>query len=501
MEISPSAATVQVGAGTQLSVTLRDSAGAVLTDRAVAWTSRSTTIADVNGSGLVTAKSAGATQVIASSDDKADTALITVVVAPPPPVASVTLAPDPTSIDSGATVQLAATLRDGNGTVLSGRAIAWSSLSATIATVNSSGLVTAKKPGAAGIVASSEGKADTAHVTVVAVAPPPVASVTLAPDPTTIDSGTTAQLTATLRDANANVLSGRAIAWSSLDAAIASVNGSGLVAGLRSGSARIVATSEGKVDTAHVTVRSVVSSGARVDTIFYEGFESGNLSLWQDGVDATHQAVRTNSTMPAAGGTHYLEMMLPASETDAWLTHFFMPGYDSVYVRMYVRFPSTWSGGTKLFALRGSPTNNQWGGFGNAGRCPNGTDFFSSSLTVGSQTNPGLAHFYLYYLGMPSSGGSCWGDDGSASNYYHESSGFSRGVWQKLEYWVKLNSPSAQDAVQRFWIDGVLWGEWGGISFRTTTNLKLNSLQLQLQNPGQSVYYDEILVTTAKPTP
>ena len=48
----------------------------------------------------------------------------------------------------GATVQLSAEVRDQNGNVMAGAAVAWSSADATVATVDGSGLVTAVANGA-----------------------------------------------------------------------------------------------------------------------------------------------------------------------------------------------------------------------------------------------------------------------------------------------------------------------------------------------------------------
>jgi uncharacterized protein YjdB len=85
VSVTPSADTVNVGATTQLTATLRDSNGDVLTGRAISWTSRNSAVATVSSSGLVTGTSAGVTGVIATSETKADTATITVQTAAPPP--------------------------------------------------------------------------------------------------------------------------------------------------------------------------------------------------------------------------------------------------------------------------------------------------------------------------------------------------------------------------------------------------------------------------------
>ena len=90
-------------------------------------------------------------------------------VSPPPstPVASVTLSPGPSlTLDVGATTQLSATARDGQGNVLTGRAFSWSSTAQGVATVSTSGLVTAVSVGSAQIRATSEGKTGEVTITV-----------------------------------------------------------------------------------------------------------------------------------------------------------------------------------------------------------------------------------------------------------------------------------------------------------------------------------------------
>jgi uncharacterized protein YjdB len=168
------------------------------------------------------------------------------------PVASVTVTPSTATVEPGKTVQLAATTRDANGTVLTGRTVTWASSNTAVATVSSSGLVTGKAASAepASITATSEGKIGTAQITV-----PPVASVTVAPSTASVEAGKTVQLTATTRDANGNVLTGRTVAWTSLNTAVATVSSSGLVTGVAAGGpAGVEATSEGQTGTAQITV-------------------------------------------------------------------------------------------------------------------------------------------------------------------------------------------------------------------------------------------------------
>jgi len=92
---------------------------------------------------------------------------------PPAPVASVTVSPSSSSLIVGSTVQLSATTRDASNNVLTGRVITWSSANAGIASVNSTGLVSAVGGGAIQVTATSEGKTAGATITVAALPPPP----------------------------------------------------------------------------------------------------------------------------------------------------------------------------------------------------------------------------------------------------------------------------------------------------------------------------------------
>jgi len=250
--VSPATASLVVGQTVQLTATPKDANGNPLLGRPVTWTTSDGTIASVSSSGLVTGVAAGGPVTItATSEGQSGTATVNVTVAP---VASVTVTPATASVAMSQTVQLTATPKDANGNPLTGRAISWSSSDNTIATVNSSGLVTGVAAGSVTITATSEGKSGTASVTVTG---PPVASVTVTPPSASVQAGQTVQLTATLKDANGNILTGRVVTWSSNNTSVANVNSSGLVTANTAGSATITATSEGKTGTSAITVTAV----------------------------------------------------------------------------------------------------------------------------------------------------------------------------------------------------------------------------------------------------
>src|SRR5204863_7826999 len=102
-----------------------------------------------------TGVTAGSVTITATSEGQSGTASLTVVGAP---VKNKTVTPPSASVPAGQTVQLTATLKDANGNVLTGRTVTWASNNTTVATVNSSGLVTTKVAGYATITATSEGQ-------------------------------------------------------------------------------------------------------------------------------------------------------------------------------------------------------------------------------------------------------------------------------------------------------------------------------------------------------
>jgi uncharacterized protein YjdB len=251
--VTLAANSVIVGQATTATGTPRDAAGAALANRTIEWSSSNTSVARVTQTGAVTTFAAGTAQIIATVEGVSGNATLTVQ----PPVGSVTVALAASSISVGQTTTATATVRDAGNVVLTGRPVTWTSSTPAVATVNATtGVVTAVGPGLASIVATSEGIAGGATLTVVV----PVASVSVAlTSPISVGQSTTA--VATLRDAANNVLTDRTVTWSSSNTAIATVNATtGVVTGVAVGSATITALAGGVSGTANVTVQVSVAS-------------------------------------------------------------------------------------------------------------------------------------------------------------------------------------------------------------------------------------------------
>ncbi|MBK8248089.1 MAG: Ig-like domain-containing protein [Gemmatimonadetes bacterium] len=91
-----------------------------------------------------------------------------------------------------------------------------------------------------------------------------VARVDVSPGTLTLAVGGTGQLSALAISTTGAALPGRAVTWSSSDAAVASVSSTGLVTGLAAGTSTIVALSEGRTGSATVTVTSLPVATVRV---------------------------------------------------------------------------------------------------------------------------------------------------------------------------------------------------------------------------------------------
>src|SRR4051812_43495789 len=87
--------------------------------------------------------------------------------------------------------------------------------------------------------------------------PTPVASVVVTPSTASVVVSTPQPFTAATRDAQGIQLTGRAVAWSSSNTAVATVASNGVVTTLTPGSATISAVSENVTGTATLTVRPV----------------------------------------------------------------------------------------------------------------------------------------------------------------------------------------------------------------------------------------------------
>jgi uncharacterized protein YjdB len=160
--VSPSSMRLTVGSTATLQATAEDATGRVLSDRRLFWTSSDTTIARVSSGGVVSALRPGTARIAASAEGESGVAEVVVLV----PVDRVEIHPAWAIIGRHRTKQFSATTYDRDGNELTGRTVTWATSDSTVATVDSTGLVTGVSDGDAVITAMAEGKSATGRVLV-----------------------------------------------------------------------------------------------------------------------------------------------------------------------------------------------------------------------------------------------------------------------------------------------------------------------------------------------
>ena len=122
--VTPAHATIRVATTLQLSDTVKDQSGNVLTGQTVTWSSDSAGTVSVDGNGLVTGRRIGTATITATVGGKSASAAIIVSQIP---VRSITIAPASPAVVVTQTTQLTATTFDSAGDVLPGRVVRWKS--------------------------------------------------------------------------------------------------------------------------------------------------------------------------------------------------------------------------------------------------------------------------------------------------------------------------------------------------------------------------------------
>lgn len=315
---------IQMTGGTyQLTGTVRDGAGNVLVGQPVTWASSDSTGLAVSATGLVTALASGSYQVTATSNGL--TATAQVVVAPGLP-ASVTISPAPATVGAqGDTIILKATVHDARGRLITYPSMTWTSSAPNIATVTqspgdagpASATVTGVNLGEVTITAKSGTASGTASITVTTA--PPTGSVTVTPSSASLLARMTTRLSVTVRDVNGRVLPGRTVAWSTDAAGVATVNATGLVTAVDSGSASVIATSGGVSDTALISVLAL-HMGSVTAGLFYTCGLATNGAAYCWGQNVSGQlgdGTDLSKPLPTAvtGGLTFAALSVGASHT------------------------------------------------------------------------------------------------------------------------------------------------------------------------------------------
>lgn len=236
------------------------------TNKDLIWSSSNTAVATVNSSGAVTPVSAGTSVITVITEDGYKTASCTVTVTSSSttiPVAGVSLDKTTLSMNVGSTpITLNTAISPSNAT---NKDVTWSSSNTSVAAVSSSGSVSAVSTGTAVITATTKDGNKTASCTVTVYSSGTVLVTGVSLDKTTLsitvgDSSVT--LKAAISPGNAT---NKDVIWSSSNTSVATVNSSGAVSAISSGTATITVTTKEGSKTATCIVTVTAPSTSKTD--------------------------------------------------------------------------------------------------------------------------------------------------------------------------------------------------------------------------------------------
>ena len=240
-------------------------------DKTVTWETSDGTTATV-ADGVVSGVKAGTATITAKAGEKTATCTVTVTEPATTTVAvtGVTLNPTGLELKVGETGTVAATVAPENAT---DKTVTWSCDKTDIATVDSTGKITAVKEGTATITAKAGEKTATCTVTVKAKGPVAVTGITVNPATVKLDVGKTTVLGVTITPEDA---AEKGVTWKSSDETKATVDSKGCVTAKAEGTVTITATTKDGNKTADCTVTISKTYDPKTDTTKLLRDKSGN---------------------------------------------------------------------------------------------------------------------------------------------------------------------------------------------------------------------------------
>ena len=222
-------------------------------------------------------------------------------------VTGVTVNPTSKTLKVGETVTIQAIVSPSNAT---NKKVTWASSDTKVASVSSSGVVTAKAEGNATITAKTNDGNHTAtsRITVEKASETPAAKVavtgvTLNKSTASVKVGEKLTLTASIEPSNAT---NKNVTWESSDKTIATVDAKGVVTGVKVGTAKITVTTEdgAKTDVATIAVtdKDIVINTEDNKQSSGGSTNSGSSSSKTDGTTAKGKIPQTGQTFIALAG-------------------------------------------------------------------------------------------------------------------------------------------------------------------------------------------------------
>lgn len=244
--------TLDIGETNQLSASVLPTTAS----QSVKYKSSATGVATVNSKGLITAKKAGkAVITVYASGNSSVKKTVTVTIKKLAAPSSISLSPNTNTLAIKKTLQLKASVSPSTAS----QQLTWKSSNTSVATVSSSGLVTAKKVGKVTVTVSSKRKSSIKKTLTINVVDPAVpTSISLSVKEVMLGQKDTLTVKTSISPSTAN----KTVNWSSSNVSVASVSSSGKITANKAGTATIKATTAkgGQVATVSVTVLDTTRS-------------------------------------------------------------------------------------------------------------------------------------------------------------------------------------------------------------------------------------------------
>ena len=251
IKLNKTSLSLKVGSSSTVKATVSPSSA---TDKSVSWSSSNKKVATVSSKGKITAVGVGSAKITVKAKDGSGKKATVKVTVSAVKVTKVALNKTSATMPTNTTLTLSATVSPSNAT---NKAVTWKSSDTKVATVSSSGVVTALKKGVATITATAKDgskKSASCKITINSIG---ASAIGLSKTSYTGAPGTSLSLTATISPSN---VSKKTLTWKSSNSSVASVDSSGNVKLLKDGTATITATTTDGTNrkaTCKVTVKTV----------------------------------------------------------------------------------------------------------------------------------------------------------------------------------------------------------------------------------------------------
>lgn len=256
--------------------------------------------------------------------------------------------------------------------------------------------------------------------------------------------------------------------------------------------------------------------------IFCENFEKGDFQRWDNDPPRKHGTLTLleEPSSSQAPTNHVLQLRVDPGRGGVALNKTFTP---HEFKRLYARWYQQYEPGFDFTALNhghGLHAGNRWLR-GRSGHRPSGDDFFTAQVEYRPAYDrwPARSFIYTYYRGMKMDcqdpEGKCWGDvfpcliDYRYCKRVPQAKPTSKppplqtGRWYCVELMVDAGEPSQEGETasgeMNFWLDGVQYGPWRNLWFRTDASVMLNHFWLGLfhhnKHAEAGILYDNVVIS------